>query len=273
MSESTSRSPLRGKVAIVSGAARGIGAATASRLVADGARVVIGDVLEGPGRSLAADLAPHARYVRLDVTDPDDWRAAVEVTQDTFGSPDILVCNAGIMLSGPLEKTTPDDFRRTFETNAIGVLQGIQAVTGPMRANGGGSVVVLSSVAGAVGIEGLSAYCTSKAANAMIARCAAIELSPYNIRVNSVHPGKVDTPMSSGAVAVVGEAAAADLPPLGRVGQPEDVAALIAFLAGDDASYLTGDQHFVDGGRHAGVQYTKPVVRGTGPGTGIRPGR
>jgi 3alpha(or 20beta)-hydroxysteroid dehydrogenase len=263
MSDVTPSPPLRGKVAIVSGGGRGIGAATARRLVADGAQVVIGDVLDDLGGALAESLAPHARHIHLDVTEPADWRAAVELTQTAFGSPDILVCNAGIMLSGPFEKTPPDDFRRTFETNAMGMLHGIHAVLGPMRAKGGGSVIVLSSVAGSVGIEGLGAYCTSKAANAMIARCAAIELAQYNIRVNSIHPGKVETPMStSDAVVAVGSAAAADLPPLGRVGQPEDVAALIAFLAGDDAAYITGDQHFLDGGRHAGYQYTKPVVPG-----------
>ena len=126
-----------------------------------------------------------ATYVHLDVTSQDDWRNAVEFTQGTFGNPDILVCNAGIMLSGPFEKASPDDFRRAFETNAMGAVHGIQAVLDPMRASGGGSIVILSSVAGQVGIEGLSAYCTSKAANTMIARCAAIELAQYNIRVNS----------------------------------------------------------------------------------------
>lgn len=263
MSDVTSHLPLRGKVAIVSGGARGIGAATVRRLVADGAQVVIGDVLDELGTALAESLAPRAGHIHLDVTEPDEWRAAVEFAQETFGGPDILVCNAGVMVSGPFEKTSPDDFRRTFEINALGVLHGIHAVLPQMRAKGGGSVMVLSSVGGSVGIEGLSAYCSSKAANAMIARCAAIELSPYNIRVNSIHPGRVDTPMSNGgAVAAVGPAAVSDPPPLGRVGQPEDVAAVIAFLARDDAAYITGDQYFVDGGRHAGHQYTKTAVPG-----------
>jgi 3alpha(or 20beta)-hydroxysteroid dehydrogenase len=116
-----------------------------------------------------------------------------------------------------------------------------------------------------VGVEGLSAYCTSKAANAMIARCAAIELGQYNIRVNSIHPGRVDTPMSnSDAVVAVGSADVSDLPPLGRIAESEDVAALIAFLARDDAAYITGDQHFIDGGRHAGYKYSKTAVRDSG---------
>jgi 3alpha(or 20beta)-hydroxysteroid dehydrogenase len=263
MSDVSPNPPLEGKVAIVSGGARGIGEATARRLVADGAQVVIGDVLDGPGGSVAESLAPRARYVHLDVTSQDDWRQAVEFTRTAFGGPDILVCNAGIMLAGPFEKTPVDDFRRAFETNAMGALHGIHAVLDPMRANGGGSVVIVSSVAGTVGIEGLAAYCTSKAANTMIARCAAIELGQYNIRVNSVHPGKVDTPMSnSAAVVAIRSANASDPPPLGRIAEPADVAALIAFLARDDAAYLTGDQHFIDGGRQAGYLYSNTAVPG-----------
>jgi 3alpha(or 20beta)-hydroxysteroid dehydrogenase len=165
------------------------------------------------------------------------------------------------MLSSPFEKTTPDDFRRAFETNAIGVLHGIQAVLDPMRGCGGGSVVILSSVAGLVGIEGLSAYCASKAANTMIARCAAIELGQYNIRVNSIHPGKVATPMSgSAAVAAIGSANASEPPPLGRIAESADVAALIAFLARDDAAYITGGQYVIDGGRQAGYKYSKTAT-------------
>jgi 3alpha(or 20beta)-hydroxysteroid dehydrogenase len=143
MSDVAPYPPLQGKVAIVSGAGRGIGEATARRLVADGAQVVIGDVRDDLGRSVAEGLGPRAAYVHLGVANQDDWCQAVEFTRATFGGPSILVCNAGIMLSSPFEKTTPDDFRRAFETNAIGVLHGIQAVLDPMRANGGGSVVIL----------------------------------------------------------------------------------------------------------------------------------
>jgi len=254
--------PLHGKVAIVSGGGRGIGEAAARRLAADGADIVIGDVLDDLGRLVAGSLAPRAAYVHLDVTSPDDWRAAVELTQATFGGPDILVSNAGIMLSSPFEKTTPADFRRAFEVNAMGAVHGLQAVLDPMRARGGGSVIIMSSLAGSVGVEGLAAYCTSKAANAMIARCAAIELSQYNIRVNSVHPSRVNTPMSrSDAVAATGSAGASDLPPLGRVAEPDDVAAFIAFLASDGAAYLTGGQHLIDGGRQAGYKYSPSAVQ------------
>ncbi len=263
MTDETSSQPLHGKVAIVTGAGRGIGEATARRMAAGGARVIIADIRDDLGRAVADSLGPAARYVYLDVTSLEDWREAVELTQGAFGSPDVLVCNAGIMLSGPFEKASPDDFRRAFETNAMGAVHGIQAVLDPMRASGGGSIVIVSSVAGQAGVEGLSAYCTSKAANTMIARCAAIELAQYNIRVNSVHPSKVDTPMSnSSAVAsVIGSSGSPDLPPLGRIAEAEDVAALIAFLASDDAAFITGVQHVIDGGRQAGYKYSQNAAR------------
>jgi 3alpha(or 20beta)-hydroxysteroid dehydrogenase len=263
MSDEISNPSLRGKVAILTGGGRGIGEATARRLAAGGASVVIGDVRDDLGNGVADSIGAAARYVHLDVTSQDDWRQAVEFAHGAFGNPDILVCNAGIMLSGPFEEASPDDFRRAFETNAMGAVHGIQAVLDPMRASGGGSIVIVSSVGGQVGIEGLSAYCTSKAANTMIARCAAIELAQYNIRVNSIHPSKVDTPMSnSNAVSlVVGSSSSPDLPPLGRIAEAEDVAALIAFLVSDDAAFITGVQHVVDGGRQAGYKYSKNDAR------------
>jgi 3alpha(or 20beta)-hydroxysteroid dehydrogenase len=263
MCDVTSSSPLQGAIAIVTGGGRGIGEATVRRLVADGVRVVIGDIRDDLGREVARSLEHAAAYVHLDVTSHDDWRRAVEFTQETFGNPGVLVCNAGIIISSPFEETSPDEFRRAFETNAMGAVLGIQAVLDPMRANGGGSIVIVSSVAGLQGVEGLSAYCTSKAANTMIARCAAIELAQYNIRVNSIHPSKVDTAMSnSDAVAsVVASSSTPDLPPLGRIAESTDVAALVAFLASEDAAFITGGKHVVDGGRQAGYKYSATGVR------------
>jgi 3alpha(or 20beta)-hydroxysteroid dehydrogenase len=263
MSDENFYLPLSGKVAIVTGGGRGIGEATARRIVAGGASVVIGDIRDDLGRAVAESLGPAAAYVHLDVTCQDDWRKAVEFAQRTFGDPDTLVCNAGIMVSGSFEKASLDDFRRAFETNAMGAVHGIKAVLDPMRAGGGGSVVIVSSVAGQVGIEALSAYCTSKAANTMIARCAAIELAQYNIRVNSVHPSKVDTPMSNSnpVASVVDSPGSPDLPPLGRIAEAADVAALIAFLVSDDAAFVTGVQHVIDGGRQAGYKYSENAAR------------
>jgi 3alpha(or 20beta)-hydroxysteroid dehydrogenase len=248
---------LDGKIAIVSGGARGIGEAIARRLAAEGARVMIGDVLDDLGRAVAASVGAAVGYRHLNVTQAVDWQAIVEATDRSFGPPSILVSNAGIMSSKPFEDATPEEFRQAFEVNAVGSLYGIHAVLGPMRSNGGGSIITLSSVAGLMGIEGLSAYCASKAANTMIARCAAIELGRYNIRVNSVHPGRVETPMSrSDAVAAVSPPSSYSPPPLGRVGEVSDVAGFVVFLASDDAAYVTGAQHVVDGGRQAGPLYS-----------------
>jgi 3alpha(or 20beta)-hydroxysteroid dehydrogenase len=246
-----------GKVAMVTGGAKGIGAETVRRLVGEGARVVITDVLDERGTALAAELGPQTAYCHLDVTVEAQWREAVDFVRATFGPPGVLVSNAGIMIVRPFEETTSEDFHRAFDINAMGAFYGIRAVIDSMRSIGGGSIVVVSSTAGTAGAEGLAAYCTSKAANAMIARNAAIELGRYGIRVNSVHPSGIDTDMSnSKEVAALDPAVIYAKLPLPRVGEPREVAALIAYLASDDASYTTGGQHILDGGHQAGAKFS-----------------
>jgi 3alpha(or 20beta)-hydroxysteroid dehydrogenase len=244
---------LEGKVALVTGGARGIGESTVRRLIAEGARVVLGDVLVEAGELVAKELGAQASFVELDVTSEMDWTRAVEHCVATFGPPSILVSNAGIMCVKPIEQSTVEDFRRTYEVNAIGAFLGIRAVVPLMRANGGGSIITMSSTAGTIGVEGMTAYCASKAANFTIARCAALEFGRDNIRVNAVNPGGIDTAMSrSEAVAAIDADELYGGLPLARIGKVDEVAALIAFLASDDATFITGGQHVIDGGLLAG---------------------
>jgi 3alpha(or 20beta)-hydroxysteroid dehydrogenase len=245
------------KVALITGAASGIGAAAARLFVAEGARVVLGDVQEDQGRAIASDLGPAATFVPLDVTDKSDWERAVTRCVADFGSLSCLVSNAGINFVAPIEATTEADMRRLFDVNVLGVHLGLQAVVGAMRAGGGGSIVVTASTAGVIGLDWHGAYAASKAASAALARCAAIELGPFGIRVNSVHPGAIDTPMRAGVVQSSGMPAAGredrlKALPAGRLGRPEEVAQLMLFLCSDESSYLTGGQLQVDGGMLAG---------------------
>jgi len=245
------------KVAIITGAASGIGAATARLFVAEGARVVLGDVQEDRGQAIASELGPAAAFVPLDVTDKVSWELAVGRCTAEVGSPTCLVSNAGISFVAPIEATTEADMRRLFEVNVLGVHLGLQAVAGPMKAAGGGSIVVTASTAGVIGLDWHGAYAASKAGAAALARCAAIELGPSGIRVNSVHPGAIDTPMRAGVVQSSGMSAAGregrlKALPVGRLGRAEEVAQLILFLCSDESSYLTGGQLQVDGGMLAG---------------------
>ena len=254
---------LAGKVAIVTGGAQGIGEATARRLAADGAEVVIADILDEAGQAVASSLGDGAAYTHLDVSDAGQWSACVDFTTRTFGPPNVLVSNAGLMLTGAFEEATVEDFRRAFDVNTIGAFLGIRAVLEPMRENGGGSVVIVSSLAGLMGIEGMTSYCTSKAGSTMISRCAAIEFGDDGIRVNSIHPGRIATAMSDTGTSDLPSVSSYDGPPLNRVGEADEVAALVSFLASDDSSYVTGTQQVIDGGRLAGQKYPRPATAET----------
>ncbi len=244
---------LAGKVAVISGAARGQGEAEARLFVAEGASVVLGDVLDAEGEAVAADLGASAVYRHLDVTSPDDWAAAVARAEERFGPVTVLVNNAGIIAANPIETCTLDEFRRVLDVNLVGQFLGIKAVLASMGRAGGGSIVNVSSTSGYVARHGLPAYVTSKFGIRGLTRAAAVELGAKGIRVNSVHPGAVDTPMVRlpGVPAGQLEAAFAAYP-LGRIGQPIDIARLVLWLASDDASYSTGAEFVADGGMLAG---------------------
>jgi len=245
---------LAGRVAIVSGGARGIGAATARLLVEHGARVVIGDLLEDEGRQVVKELGPEvALFTPLDVRSEAAWDAAVAIAEASFGPPTILVNNAGVMVVGPVEMATADQFRIAYEVNVIGAFLGIRSVLDAMKAAGGGSIVVLSSAAGCEGTFGLPAYAASKAANASLAKTAAMELGHYGIRVNAIAPGGIDTAMSNAPEfeGMDRDAWYGNLP-ISRIGQVDEVARVALFLACDDSSYLTGSVVTVDGGHLAG---------------------
>lgn len=244
---------LDGKVAIVSGGARGQGEAHVRLFVQEGARVVFGDVLDPEGVAVAKDVGDHAVYQHLDVTQPSDWSAIVQTAEDRFGHVNVLVNNAGILTFGLLETVSLDDYLAVINVNQVGCLLGMQAVIPSMKAAGGGSIVNTSSTAGFVGTFGLVAYTASKFAVRGMTKVAAMELGHANIRVNSIHPGGVDTAMVHGPeFAHLDQNAIYQGHPIPRVGQPEEIAKLMVFLASDDSSYSTGSEFVADGGMLAG---------------------
>ncbi|MEU3609615.1 glucose 1-dehydrogenase [Streptomyces sp. NPDC035033] len=248
---------LTGKVALVTGAARGIGAAQARLFAALGARVVLTDVLAEAGEGTAASIGPAARFVRHDVTDETGWRTAVAAAVDGFGRLDVLVNNAAVYTTSTIEEEDPARLDVLLRVNLAGPFLGIRAAVPAMRASGGGSIVNMSSQAGLQGIWGHGAYGAAKWGLRGLTRTAAIELGPDGIRVNSVHPGAIATAMTAHLGTEEHPAA-----PLGRVGKPEEVARLVAFLASDDSSYLTGAELAVDGGASAGRM---PALTGKDP--------
>ena len=241
---------LAGKVALITGAGRGQGAAEARRFVDAGACVVVTDVLADEGKAVAAELGDNAVFVPLDVSDDEQWRQAAATAADAFGRLDVLVNNAGIYSTRPLLEETAERLERFYRINTIGAVLGIQACTDAMRGSGGGSIVNISSTAGMVGYPGHAGYGATKWALRGLTKTAALELAPYRIRVNSVHPGVIDTPMVAGALAGSG----ADFPhvPLRRAGQAEEVADLVLFLASDASGYITGGEFTIDGGALTG---------------------
>jgi len=248
---------LEGKVALVTGAARGIGAATARRFAAEGASVVLGDRRDELGAQTAAAIDAEewgaARYVSLDVTSEEAWAGAVQQASRWFGGVDVLVNNAGIIRVTPLVDTDLETFRKVLDTNLVGAFLGIKAVLATMRARRGGSIINFSSPQGIEGRHGMPAYTASKFGVRGLTKTAAIELGPYGIRVNAVVPGPTRTAMTERRGWTDADYDAAyGLYPLGRMAAAEEIAALCAFLASDDASYCTGADFVADGGITAG---------------------
>ena len=245
---------LEGKVAFISGGARGMGACEARLFVAEGARVAIGDVLEEEGRELAASIGEsggECLYLPLDVTSQPQWESAIAATVQRFGRLDILVNNAGIGGTGYLvEDTAETDWDRVMDINAKGVFLGTRAAIPEMRRSGGGSIVNISSQLGLVGVDNSSPqYQASKGAVRLFTKATAIQYAGENIRANSVHPGPIVTPMTEAgrANAARYEITVARIP-LGRYGQPEEVANGVLFLASDESSFMTGSELVIDGG-------------------------
>ena len=244
---------LQGKVALITGAARGQGAAAAKRYVAEGAKVMIADVRDEPGKELADALGEAARYRHLDVSSESDWVDAVAELLESFGRLDVLVNNAGILGFSAIEKTTLAEYERIIRVNQFGTFLGIRSAVAPMTQAGGGSIVNISSVEGLAGMPYLIAYAASKFAIRGMTKVAAMELGKRGIRVNSVHPGMIDTPMPREAFGggeidmdLIGNKVA-----LRRVGRPEEIAELVVFLGSDESSYSTGAEFVADGGATA----------------------
>lgn len=238
---------LSGKVALISGAARGMGAAHAERFVEEGARVVIADVLDDEGRATAERLGDAARFVHLDVTSQDDWAAAVAVAVDEFGGLDVLVNNAGIVNWGPIGTFTLDQWNTIIAINLTGTFLGITAAVPALTARGGGSIVNVSSTAGLKGVPQLPGYTAAKYGVRGLTKEAALDLGHLGIRVNSVHPGNIRTPMTDGLPVDQGQVA------LPRMGEPIELSNLVLFLASDESSFSTGAEFVADGGETAGI--------------------
>jgi len=248
---------LDGKVALITGGARGMGKSHVRHFVAQGAQVVFGDVLDDKGAALAAEFDEKScRYIHHDVTSEADWAAAVVLAADAFGRLDVLVNNAGVLAFATIADMPLAEFRRILEVNAVGCWLGMKAVIEPMKAAGGGSIVNISSIEGFTGAAGLSAYSASKFAVRGMTKAAARELGQFGIRVNSVHPGGVITSMTLGQP---GSAEQADAflkaMPLSRFARPAEISCLVAYLASDESSYSTGSEFLADGGILSGPGY------------------
>jgi 3alpha(or 20beta)-hydroxysteroid dehydrogenase len=243
---------LDGAVAIVTGAARGMGAEHVRGLVAAGARVVATDVLDDEGQALADGLGESVMYHHLDVVDADAWDTVVAQAEEAWGPVKVLVNNAGIVMFGPIDALSPADWQRTIDINLTGVFLGMRAVVPSMKRANGGAIVNISSTAGLQGYANLGAYVASKWGVRGLTKTAALELGAFGIRVNSIHPGPIRTPMIDGV-----DLSMVEGQPIARVGEPEEVTAMLLFIL-QDATYSTGHEFVIDGGTIIGQALQMP---------------
>ena len=246
---------LADKVALITGGSRGMGAAEARLFVEHGAQVAIADVLDAEGEVLAKELGPSARYIHLDVTDEQSWAACVDDVVQSFGALDVLVNNAGVASLAPIVDTTTDEYLRVVGVNQLGVFLGIRTAIPAMTTAARASIVNISSIEGIAGSPATIAYSASKFAVRGMTKVAAIELAPVGIRVNSIHPGGVRTPMLDPIGGVNLAARVEPLIPMKRLAAPEEIALLALFLASDESSYCTGSEFVADGGITASVLF------------------
>ena len=243
---------LEGKVALISGGARGQGAVEAKLFASEGASVVIGDILDDLGRQVEAEIAEsggNATYIHLDVTSESQWNDAVAVAVERYGKLDILVNNAGILIRAGVEDTTEEDWDRIMDINAKGVFLGTKAAIPAMREAGGGSIINISSVAGLQGSPASAAYSSTKGAVRILTKSTAVQYAAEGIRCNSVHPGLIYTDMTRDTLDTPeGQQSWLSRVPMGRIGVSEDVAKGVMFLASDESSYMTGSELVIDGG-------------------------
>ena len=242
---------LDGRVALITGGASGIGKATAKRMASEGAAVVIADLQDEAGQTVAKEIeeaGSKALYVHLDVTDENGWADAVTSTVEAFGGLDILVNNAGIGDTEPIEVTTVDTWNKVVAVTQTSVFLGMKAAGEALKKSGHGSVINISSMYGIVGSGVSPAYHAAKGAVRLLTKTTALGWAKAGVRVNSVHPGFIDTPI----LGSTDRDMLVKITPMGRLGQPEEIAAMIAFLASDDASFATGGEFVIDGGYTAG---------------------
>lgn len=257
---------VKSKAVIITGAARGLGKAQARLLAEEGAKVIVTDIDENAGNRVAEEIGRDggtAIFIKQDVTDEQNWREVIEKTLSEFGRLDVLVNNAGVIIRKGIEETSLEEWRRVMSVNMEGVFLGTKHAMGAMKKSGGGSIINMSSAAGIVATPNSSSYIASKGAVRLFTKAAAIECSKacydYNIRVNSVHPGLIWTKMAEKIVQAevetsgreydeVKKSKAEDMMPIGRFGQPEDIAYAVLYLASDESKFMTGSELVIDGG-------------------------